>query len=155
MIDSFSGADRWLSNFHASQVWLDGRGYMTVEHAYQAAKTLDATERDTIRKAQSPGLAKKLGRTITLRPDWDDVRLCVMVDLVRQKFDHPVFRKCLLATGDLPIVEGNTWGDRFWGVSGGVGENHLGRIIMRVRDELRSANDTITPTWPLILLAVA
>lgn len=141
MIDSFSGNHRWLSNFFSSIVRLDGRGYSTVEHAYQAAKTLDPDERETIRRAMSPGLAKKLGRTVTMRSDWEDVRLAVMLELVRQKFAHPVLAKYLLGTGDIALVEGNTWGDKFWGVCGGRGENHLGRILMQVRDELALPSD--------------
>jgi len=136
-IDSFSGDFRWLSNFAEAPVVHDGVEYPTTEHAYQAAKTTDWAERDAIHQCATPGRAKRMGREITMRPDWDDVKEAVMLDLTRQKYALPEYRERLLATGDREIVEGNTWGDTFWGVCNGVGENKLGRILMRVRDEIR------------------
>ena len=133
MIDSFSGPYRWLSNFWTALVVLDGVTYPTVEHAYQAAKTLDLAARAGF-TAGSAGEAKRLGRTVTIRPDWDAVKLSVMEDLVRQKFSDSSLRALLLATAPHELVEGNWWGDRFWGVCKGSGENHLGKILMRVRD---------------------
>jgi len=136
-IDSFSGDFRWLSNFAEAPVVLDGVEYPTTEHAYQAAKTTDCAERDAILRCATPGRAKRMGQEITMRWDWDDVKEAVMLDLTRQKYTLPEYRKWLLATGDREIVEGNTWGDTFWGVCNGVGENKLGRILMQVRDEIR------------------
>jgi ribA/ribD-fused uncharacterized protein len=84
-------------------------------------------------------LAKRVGAEIDLRSDWSDVKLAIMLDLVRQKFTaHSHLRRKLLATGDRQLIEVNGWGDQFWGVSRGSGYNHLGRILMRVRDELRT-----------------
>lgn len=137
-IDSFDGDFAFLSNFHPSPVVFDGELYATVEAAFQAAKTTDAAERATIRTAATPGRAKRLGRRVTLRPGWDDMRVDVMTTLVRAKFADPEFAAALVATGDAVLVEGNTWGDRFWGVCRGVGHNHLGRILMAVRSELTS-----------------
>lgn len=138
-IEAFSGDYRWLSNFYPCDVSLDGDIYPTVEHAFQAAKTADTTMRRVIRQAPTPGLAKKLGRAVKrLRSDWDTQRLTVMLDLLRQKFAHPELRELLLATGDADLVEGNYWNDRYWGSVDGVGENHLGRLLMKVRKELRS-----------------
>lgn len=139
VIPEFQGAYRFLSNFWPADVHLDDRLYPSVEHAYQAAKTLDESERRSVRNAHSPGQAKRLGQRATKRADWNEVKLSVMENLVREKFTrHAVFREKLLATGDAEIVEGNSWGDRFWGVCKGVGENHLGKILMRVREELRN-----------------
>jgi len=137
VIDSFSGDFRWLSNFAPAPVMLDGVEYPTTEHAYQAAKTTDDAEREAVRQCATPGRAKRMGREITMRFDWDDVKEAVMLDLTRQKYALPEYRERLLATGEREIVEGNTWGDTFWGVCNGVGKIKLGRILMQVRDEIR------------------
>lgn len=135
VIDSFQGDYRWLSNFEPVDVVFEGELYPSVEHAYVAAKTLDRELRKTIALMATPGAAKRAGRAIKLRPDWEMVKLDVMEKLVRQKFMHVRLRRLLLSTGDMEIIEGNTWGDTFWGVCNGVGENHLGKIIMAVRAE--------------------
>jgi hypothetical protein len=116
-----------------------------VEHVYQASKTVDTAVRKEIAALSTPGKAKKLGKSIKLRPDWDTIKLDVMYELVKQKFSKPELAKKLLATGTSELVEGNKWKDRFWGRAwkGDMytmeGENHLGRILMRVRDELRAS----------------
>ena len=149
-IDSFRGEFRFLSNFYPSSVRIAGDefpdAYQSVEHAFQAAKTLDPKERWMIREAASPGRAKKLGQTVTLRPAWDDIKLNVMRDLVWYKFtEHPELRAKLLATEDAELVEGNTWGDRFWGVDieSGEGENHLGKLLMETRDKIREQQHAV------------
>jgi ribA/ribD-fused uncharacterized protein len=110
----------------------------TVEHLYQALKTLDLSERITILSVGTPAAAKQLGKKVTLRPDWEERKLEFMETLVREKFlQNPKLAQLLDETGDAELVEGNWWGDRFWGVCRGEGENHLGRILMRVRTELR------------------
>ncbi len=136
-IEGFQGEYRFLSNFWAASVEFDGLWYNSVEHAYQAAKTLNEEERRTIRKAETPGTAKRLGRTVTIRPDWNEVRLFIMEDLVRQKFSQEPARSQLLATGDDYLEETNRWNDTFWGVCNGTGQNHLGKILMKVRDNLK------------------
>lgn len=136
MIDSFTGKYRWLSNFEPSVVMLDMDLYPTVEHAYQGAKTLDYEERYKVRHALTPGAAKKLGQKVTLREDWEDVKIDVMTELIQQKFSKDPLRAKLLATGDAKLIEGNWWGDVFWGVCKGKGQNKLGKILMKVRKEL-------------------
>lgn len=133
MIDSFSGQYRWLSNFSPSIVYLDGVEYQSVEHAYQAAKSHDEHYRWSITRCPTPTDAKRLGRSVPLRSDWPQVRLQVMEDLLRQKFSQPFFKAKLHATGTAKLVEGNYWGDTFWGVCNGVGTNHLGRLLMLIR----------------------
>lgn len=133
MINKFSGEYRFLSNFYPVSVVYDSTPYPSVEHAYQAAKTIDSTQRSKIRHASSPALAKKLGAQATLRDGWDKLRLPVMRYLLDQKFLQPVLRKKLLATGDEELIEGNDWGDTFWGKCNGKGENHLGQILMEIR----------------------
>lgn len=140
MIGQFQGRYRFLSNFWNVGVTLDGVGYATVEHAYQAAKTLSAGEREKIRFAATPGQAKKMGRGVTQRVDWDNVKLAIMETLLRQKFQQPQMRAWLLETEDEELVEGNAWGDVFWGVCKGAGQNHLGKLLMQIRAELKNAN---------------
>lgn len=142
MIDSFQGSYRFLSNFYDAEVELDGVVYRSTERAYQAAKTFNLQEREAIRLAETDGRAKRLGQKVTLRPDFEQVKVSIMLDLVRQKFTkHPDLTKALLATGDVELVEGNTWGDTFWGVCNGVGQNWLGLCLMMVRNEIRAARD--------------
>lgn len=142
-IDSFTKEFFFLSNFSRAKVTLDGEVYPTTEHAYQAAKTLDPEIRSKIRDAKRkedgspwPGEAKRMGARVALRPDWEDVKLKVMEDLLRQKFSDPALSARLKATGDKELIEGNTWKDRFWGVYMGKGENHLGKLLMKIREEL-------------------
>lgn len=124
----------FLSNFHPATVRLDGVEHPTVEHAYQAAKTLDLADREHVRSAPTPAEAKERGRQVTTRPDWDDHKVAVMRNLLAQKFSDPVLQARLAATAPLELIEGNTWGDRFWGVYEGEGENWLGRLLMELRD---------------------
>lgn len=137
MIDSFQGEFRFLSNFHSCNIRLGGELYPSTEHAFQAAKTLDPIERMQIRADRNPGEAKRLGRKVKLRADWDSIRDDVMLACLRQKFSREPLRSKLLATGDQELVEGNTWGDRYWGQCDGEGLNKLGKLLMQVRHELR------------------
>lgn len=136
MIDAFFGEYRFLSNFWPASVEHDGIRYSSVEHAFQAAKTLDMDERRRVAALPTAKEAKQAGRHLVLRGDWETARLDVMLELVRRKFRHVDLRERLLATADHELVEGNTWNDHFWGVCRGRGENHLGKILMRVRDEI-------------------
>lgn len=143
-INAFSGKHHFLSNFSSAEVWLDGASYPSVEHAYQAAKTLDESARRRIRDAQTPNLAKRLGRRCTLRPEWEQIKVSIMHDLVRQKFrQHDRLTRQLLDTDDAELIEGNWWGDRFWGMCNGRGENNLGKILMQVRAELVTKLDDL------------
>ena len=140
IIDSFSGEYRWLSNFYPSPITMpDGLTYPSVEHAFQAHKSDVLRERKAFcsPKAPTAGQAKRMGRKLKLRKDWESIKLAVMEEAVWRKFEDPDLRERLLATGDVQLVEGNTWNDRFWGVCRGKGQNHLGRILMKVRDKIR------------------
>jgi ribA/ribD-fused uncharacterized protein len=138
-IEEFRGPTRWLSNFQKVSIVYEGIRYPTTEHAYQAAKTLDKGERELIASLRTAAEAKKLGQRITLRPDWESVRVQVMLDVNRLKFQDPLLRQKLLDTGNEELVEGNTWNDTFWGVCRGVGKNNLGRVLMKVREEIRDS----------------
>ena len=138
MIARFTGKYRFLSNFYGAVTMYGGVLYPTSEHAFQAAKTEDQAQRRHIRKARSPGEAKRLGQKVSLREDWDGMRVAIMREILIDKFKrHPDLAQKLLDTGDAPLVEGNTWGDRFWGCVDGHGENHLGLTLMSIRSEFR------------------
>jgi ribA/ribD-fused uncharacterized protein len=136
-IDLFSGKYRFLSNFYPCNVEFEGRTYPSTENAYQAAKTPDVYTRNEF-VAMSASQAKKFGRRIRIRSDWESVKVGIMLDLLRKKFARGAIRDQLIATGDAELIEGNHWGDRFWGVCNGVGENMLGKLLMQVREELRN-----------------
>lgn len=141
----FRGKNRWISNFHECAIAYEGMVYPSTEHAYMAAKSLDQNVRLYIATLKTPAEAKKFGMTLELRPNWDDMRLAVMLEVNRYKYqNHPELAEMLLATGDAHLEEGNSWGDRFWGVSpvgSFQGENNLGKILMQIRSELRQERD--------------
>jgi len=130
---------QWLKNFWPSPVLFEGHAYPTVEHAYQAAKTVNEEQRARVRGARLPSIARAYGQKVHMRPNWADLKIPTMLDLLRQKFSRKPLRDYLLLTGGVKIEEGNWWGDRFWGVcpaGSGSGENNLGKLIMQVREEL-------------------
>lgn len=133
-IDKFTGEYRFLSNFWPSPIYFEGEVYVSVEHAYQAAKTLDPVEREIIQGLIKPGSAKRAGRKSTIRPDWEEIKIDIMRGLLMTKFSWPGEQALLIKTGNAELIEGNWWGDRFWGVCEGVGENHLGKLLMEVRE---------------------
>jgi ribA/ribD-fused uncharacterized protein len=150
----FQGAYRFLSNFYPSQI-VDAAGteWPTVEHYFQAMKCVDPGNVSAIRLAARPGVAKQIGRSIQLRPDWEEVKDSVMYAGLRAKFAPGTeLANMLLWTNDAILVEGNVWHDQYWGDcrcneqlanprSGCLtpGENKLGLLLMVVRDELRGA----------------
>lgn len=160
-INGFNGRYRFLSNFWETPaptlVRLVEDDYapmyaITAEHLYQAAKIGPSTghdweTREAILRAGTAPLAKKAGQLIgkvnditKIRHGWDGMRLSVMEQIVRAKFtQHANLKQMLLDTGQAYIEETNYWGDKFWGVCKGFGENHLGKILMKVRDEIRQA----------------
>lgn len=137
MIDCFDKEYAFLSNFYPSPITDGNLIFPTVEHYFQAAKTTNMEEYEAIAAAGTPGQAKRLGRKVTLRPDWEEVKDQVMLEALRKKFSIPTLREQLLATENKYLIEGNTWGDKYWGVCEGEGLNHLGTLLMRVREELK------------------
>ena len=133
-IDKFTKEFRFLSNFWACRIELDGKVYASVEEAYQAAKTILKEEREGIRLAGTPGKAKRLGRKVTLRSDWEAVKVDIMRGFLQQKFkEGSSLHLMLRQTGDSELIEGNSWGDTFWGMCQGKGENRLGKLLMEIR----------------------
>jgi ribA/ribD-fused uncharacterized protein len=134
-ISEFSGQYRWLSNFWLAPIEIQGWSFASTEHAYQAAKSLDPEDWKLIQRQQSPSYAKFHGSKLKLRPDWNEIKLAVMWEITACKYDqHPDLHAKLMTTKGIELIEGNHWGDTFWGVCRGKGENHLGRIIMEYRD---------------------
>ena len=135
----FRGAFDFLSNFYPAMVEVGGICYQNAEAAFQAQKCADVDERMTFSDLTAVK-AKRMGRQVKLRLDWDAVRVSVMEEIVRAKFSqNPDLAARLVATGTMPLEEGNDFGDTFWGVDAktGKGENNLGRILMKIREELR------------------
>jgi hypothetical protein len=136
-ITIFKGEFSFLSNMAPCQVVFEGMTFGCLEQAYQAAKTLVMAERVRIQSCRDGYDAKRKGKRLTLRSDWLEVRLAIMLQLVRDKFErNPELADLLLATGDRHLEEGYAY-NMFWGTIDGVGENHLGRILMLVRAEIR------------------
>jgi len=139
-VEGFTGDFRFLSNFYPSPIEVDRILFPTVEHAYQAAKTSDRSQREAIAALPSPGKAKRVGSMLQPTENWERLKLGVMEALISLKFnEHVDLRQKLLATGNSYLEETNTWGDRFWGVSSGDGLNHLGLTLMKVREMLRTS----------------
>ena len=135
-ITSFEGEYRFLSNFYNAPVKYDGMYFLNNEAAFQAAKTTDMVAREAF-TTMNPSEAKKAGRRVNLRPDWEDIKGDVMFEVCMDKFSmNPLLKRALLKTGDAHLEEGNTWGDKIWGTVNGVGENRLGKTLMRVREIL-------------------
>jgi hypothetical protein len=135
---AFRGRLWFCSNFYPADCWYDGECYPTSEHAFQAAKTLDKSERKAIMEAKTPGESKRLGRRVTLRSDWNDIRVQVMYEILCSKFKDSVLRQALINTGNQELVEVNEWNDTFWGqCPEGVGENNLGKCLMSLREQLQ------------------
>ena len=135
-IYGFFGEFRFLSNFHLAKVELDGMIFPSTEHAYQAAKILDLEAREVFQTLSTPREARQLGQRVQCRSDWDQVKYSVMYDLNCQKYASNPLRQKLIDTGNLSLEETNTWGDNYWGVCDGVGQNNLGRILMAIREDL-------------------
>ena len=137
MINEFRGKYYFLSNFFTVPVTYEGITYANNEAAFQAAKTLSQKIRQEFANLP-PNEAKKKGRAVTLRENWDVIKYDIMYNIVLAKFtQNPELKAKLLATGNELLEEGNNWGDKIWGTVNGVGHNNLGKILMRIRDELR------------------
>ena len=141
VINSFRGDYFFLSNFFECPVTYKNLTYTNNEAVFQAQKCVSDSERIQFTKL-NPSEAKKLGRKVTLRKDWESVKIKIMEEIVREKFvQNPELAQKLLATSDAYLEEGNTWGDRIWETVNGSGANRLGIILMRVRNELtRNSN---------------
>lgn len=136
-IRGFFDQYRWLSNFHECTIHYGGLTYLSTEAAYQAAKSADMNVRMQFLNL-TPNQAKKLGQKIELRKDWEQSKLIVMEEITFIKYStHPELKEKLLDTGDKYLEETNWWKDEFWGVCNEIGKNNLGKILMKVREQLK------------------
>lgn len=137
MINNFRGEYSFLSNFYNSPVEYQGITYRNNEAAFQSAKSLNLDIRKTFSNLD-PSQAKRKGRHIALRPDWENVKFDIMYEICKAKFSqNKTLKDKLLNTRNEYLEEGNTWGDKIWGTINGEGQNNLGKILMRVREELK------------------
>lgn len=136
-IDKFEGEHAFLSNFYPATINMDGMSFKNSEAAYQAQKCLNTMDKFQFCELE-PRDAKKLGRKVQLRPDWEQIKDSVMARILGLKFrQNPHLGNLLIATGDAELIEGNHWHDTYWGVCEGEGKNRLGELLMQVRSELR------------------
>lgn len=136
MINKFADDYSFLSNYYPCIVVYNGYTFQSSEAAYQAQKDPSRINEFINLDADD---SKHLARKVMLRPDWEDIKVQIMEEIVRAKFtQNKDLAEKLLATGEEELVEGNYWRDRFWGVYEGEGQNHLGKILMQIRDEIRS-----------------
>lgn len=145
IILSFTGVYSFLSNFYEYPIYYDGLKYMNSEAAFQSAKCMNKDGRMAF-CFLNPSEAKRLGRRIKLRPDWEEIKDQIMYDVIKAKFSDPELAKMLLSTGSADLYEGNTWGDTYWGIDRRTlrGQNKLGEILMKVRHEISEGIITIT-----------
>lgn len=146
MITSFSGGNAFLSNFYEHEFLFEGRTWKTAEHAYQAMKSDTEYFQEKVMNAATPAEAKKIGRTLVLRGDWNHIKLGVMQSILEVKFERGTeLADKLLLTFPERLIEGNTWGDKYWGqvkhpMDGlWTGENWLGKLLMIRRAQLSFA----------------
>ena len=150
VINFYSVGDEYgcFSNFSPHPIRLKGKNWPTSEHYFQAQKFDGTPDEEEVRQANSPMMAARMGRSRKrpLRKDWESVKDSIMHAAVRAKFtQHADLREILLATGDVVIVE-HTENDAYWGDGGdGSGQNRLGQILMRVREELRHGQNGDDP----------
>lgn len=134
-IDMFREEYEFLSNFYPAKMEFEGIAYYNSEAAYQAQKCKNPKDKILFANMYADE-AKKFGRKVEMREDWDEVKVELMTRIVEAKFyQHPELAVRLLETGNKQLKEGNYWGDVFWGIdhNTGEGENHLGKILMNLR----------------------
>lgn len=156
MIDKFEGRWRFLSNFYPCRIEHKGIVYPSVEHYYVAMKVTEmqlldgryytaADFREMIARIPNPADVKKIGQRIKVRKDWDEKKLELMNWAVKEKFKDETLAEMMMLTDGYDLAEGNYWHDNFWGVCvcqkcKNSGQNNLGKILMKVREEIKLRN---------------
>lgn len=141
MINSFTGQHQFLSNFYPCKIQVFGLEFLNSEAAFQSQKFLDKDAQLQFCCIDA-STAKHLGhsRQWRLRSDWEQVKVTIMKQVLQAKFSDPILGRLLVDTYPQKLVEGNTWGDTYWGVCDGVGHNMLGRLLMKTREKLMEGN---------------
>lgn len=138
IISDFRRDYAFLSNFYHSPFIFADLTYPTNEHYFQAFKADTDALHMYVLRSKTPSEAKSRGRKIKIRPDWNLIRNDVMkIGLFNKFVQNKELYDKLLYTGDAELIESNTWGDTYWGVCNGIGENWLGKLLMEVRDEIK------------------
>jgi hypothetical protein len=141
-IEGFFNEYRFLSNYHVKELTYKGKTYQSSEHAYQACKATNEEDHEYVRMSPTPNEAKKRGQKIAVRPDWDDIKINMMLEILTEKFKDEELKQLLLATGDSYLEETNYWHDCFWGVctcdtcQHYKSQNNLGKLLMILRKRL-------------------
>lgn len=135
-ITKFRGKYEFLSNMYPTILYINGEMYPSAEHAFQAMKSLNRDDRIAVSVCRSGKEAKEAGRLLTLRDDWEDVKVDIMLSILKAKFEDPELAQKLRETNGHTLVEENTWGDDFWGTCNNRGRNMLGELLMKVRKEI-------------------
>lgn len=141
MIEAFNGGYDFLSNFFLNDVYYKSLSYPSSENAFQASKCISDGERLSFTHC-SPRDAKYRGREVRLRPDWEGVKIYIMLEIVRSKFSDIRLKRMLVDTHPQCMIEGNIWHDNIWGdckcnkCKEIEGKNYLGKILMKVRKEI-------------------
>jgi len=141
IIDRFEKENFFLSNFYPCDIVYKGQKFTSTEAAFQCQKC--ANEEDKLAFSRfEPSESKMYGGKVKLRKDWEDVKVQEMENILRAKFTQiPALGEKLVKTGNAMLIEGNTWRDTFWGIYEGKGENNLGKLLMKIREELRNENN--------------
>ena len=135
VINSFDGEYDFLSNFYECPILWKGNLYRNSESIYQSYKTLDNVPFDFTKTTGSQ--SKKISKKLNVRPDWNKIKFDLMYEICQEKFNQNTdIAQKLMNTGDAILIEGNYWGDTYWGKCNGVGQNNLGKILMKIREEL-------------------
>ena len=128
----------YMSNYKRARFFIYGRWWNWVEAPYQAQKTLDPLEQEAIWQAKSNNDSRLLGQKVTMRPDWDEIKSNIMYECCLAKFlQHKDLRDQLISTCDEELIEDSPI-DSWWGCGkNGEGRNELGKILMKIRGELK------------------
>lgn len=137
MINKFIGRYFFLSNFFSSNIYYKNHKYLNAEAAFHAQK---CPGREKEFENLNPSQAKRLGRSVPLRKDWEEIKIKEMENILKAKFKNYNLRKKLLETGEQELIEGNNWKDDFWGVCTSKGQNNLGKLLMKIREDIREEN---------------
>lgn len=145
VINEFKNDYEMFSNFYPVSIYYSGNNFPSVEHAFVASKSKDPLVwyRVSLIPEDKAGKAKRFGRKMTLRKNWDMLKLSYMKRFLMQKFRYQKFKELLLSTGDAILIEGNYWHDNYWGdcycpkCENIVGQNQLGKMLMKVRDIIK------------------
>lgn len=138
----FKDEYEFLSNMYLCKIEYNGHVFDSSEHAYQCSKTVNVDDFFRLKNIQNPHKVKTESRNILKRDDWDLIKVDIMEEIVRIKFQIPELKQKLITTGKIEIVELNWWGDDFWGVYDKTmkGKNILGKLLMKIREEIKPRN---------------